>query len=136
MKTFLQFHESALTPSDLKDVEKFADRLFAKLNIDVEFTKHFADRANDPRNHKQINPAELVRLFKKTSRAHGKQIAQQKGGFEAVLNDIVTDLNLPFVLQWDAKNHELDLIAKTIMRKKDFKTSDKKYQVESRTPLI
>jgi hypothetical protein len=37
---------------------------------------------------------------------------------------------MPFVLQLD-KNGEVDLIAKTVMRKKDFKTSNKKFTVES-----
>ena len=30
-------------------------------------------------------------------------------------------LTCPFALQWDNKNNELDLIAKTVMRKKDSK---------------
>jgi hypothetical protein len=43
---------------------------------------------------------------------------------EAVLKDMQTDVNMPFVLQWDSKNKELDLVAKTVMRKKGFKTPD------------
>jgi len=46
-----------------------------------------------------------------------------------VLNDTQTDLNLPFVLKWDEKSQEFDLISKTIMRKKDFKTSNQKLKV-------
>jgi len=41
-----------------------------------------------------------------------------------------TDINVPFMLQWDAENNELDLIAKTVMRKKDFKTPDREFAVE------
>jgi hypothetical protein len=48
---------------------------------------------------------------------------------EAVLHDLQTDINMPFVLQWDEKSKEFDLIAKTIMRKKDFKTNDPKLKV-------
>ena len=40
---------------------------------------------------------------------------------EAVLNDMQTDINMPFALKWDGK--ELDLIAKTVMRKPNFATS-------------
>jgi hypothetical protein len=43
---------------------------------------------------------------------------------EAVLNDMQTDINMPFVLKWDGK--ELDLIAKTVMRKQNFGTPDPK----------
>ncbi len=36
-----------VTPKQLDDVEAFADRLWGKLGVDVEFTKHFIDRLND-----------------------------------------------------------------------------------------
>ena len=43
---------------------------------------------------------------------------------QAVIKDMQSDINLPFVLQWDSVNNELDLIAKTVMRKKNFTTPD------------
>ena len=58
--------EKKITQSDLNQVEKYADKLFAALGIDVEFTKHFMDRVNDARNIKQITTSELVRLFKQS----------------------------------------------------------------------
>ena len=67
--------EKKITQSDLDQVEKYADRLFASLKIDVEFTKHFMDRVNDARNLKQITVAELIRLFKQAYRRYGKKIA-------------------------------------------------------------
>jgi hypothetical protein len=39
------------------------------------------------------------------------------------------DINVPFVLQYDKQNQELDLVSKTIMRKKDFATSNQKLKV-------
>ena len=51
--------------SDVDGLEKFADRLLKKFKIDVEFTRHFVDRLNDPRNSPDIKIAELQRLFKK-----------------------------------------------------------------------
>jgi len=108
-------------------VEKFADKIFAKVGIDIEFTRHFLDRVNDSRNGKDITVAELTRLFKQTYKKHGKKIAKLGEDTQAVLNDLQTDINLPFVLQWDGK--EFDLIAKTIMRKKDFKTTNQKLKI-------
>ena len=105
-------------------VEKYADRLYKSVGIDIEFTRHFLDRVNDERNKKQITVAELIRMFKQSRKTHGKKIAQLGPDAEAVLNDMQTDVNMPFVLKWDGK--ELDLIAKTVMRKKDFKTPDTK----------
>lgn len=63
--------EQKVTKSDLDQIEKYADRLFASLDIDVEFTRHFMDRVNDARNIKQISVAELIRLFKQ---AHRQQL--------------------------------------------------------------
>ena len=40
-----------------------------------------------------------------------------------------TDVNMPFVLKWDGK--ELDLVAKTVMRKKNFATSNQKLSFEA-----
>ena len=118
--------DAPLSKKDLDDVEKYADRLYKSVGIDVEFTKHFLDRVNDARNKKQITVAELIRMFKKSRKMHGKKIAQLGPDAEAVLNDMQTDVNMPFALKWDGK--ELDLIAKTVMRKKDFATSNQKFQ--------
>jgi hypothetical protein len=116
--------EQEITKSDLDGIEKYADRLYKSLGIDVEFTRHFLDRVNDARNKKQITVAELIRLFKQSHKKYGKKIAKLGPDAEAVINDMQTDVNMPFVLKWDGK--ELELIAKTVMRKKDFKTPDPK----------
>lgn len=121
--------EGEITQAHLNAIEKYADKLFTKVGIDVNFTRHFLDRVNDARNKKQITNAELVRLFKQTYAQYGKKIAQLGPDAEAVLNDIRTDVNMPFVLKWDDKNKELDMVAKTVMRKKDFKTPDTKLVV-------
>jgi len=121
--------EKEVKKSDLDQVEKYADRIFASLGIDVEFTRHFLDRVNDKRNVKQITPAELTRLFKQSFKKYGKKIAQLGPDAEAVINDMKTDINMPFVL--NLKGGELELVAKTVMRKKDFKTSGPKMSFEN-----
>jgi homoserine dehydrogenase len=121
--------EKFITKSDLDQVEKYADKLFAKVGIDVEFTRHFLDRVNDERNKKQITSAELTRLFKQTFAKHGKKIPKMGPDAEAVIKDMRTDINMPFVLNF--KNGELELVAKTIMRKKNFKTPNPELAVES-----
>ena len=123
---------SQLTVKDLDTVEKYADKLYKSLGVDVEFTRHFLDRVNDARNVKQITVAELIRLFKQSYKKYGKEIPKLGNDAQAVLNDIKTDINMPFVLKWDGK--EFELIAKTIMRKKDFRTSNKKLSFEENQP--
>ena len=120
-----------ITKKQLNDIEKYADRIFRAVGIDVEFTRHFLDRVNDSRNKKQITPAELIRLFKQSYKKYGKKISKLGAEAQAVINDMRTDINMPFVLE--PKGNELELIAKTVMRKKDFKTSNPKLSFESYT---
>lgn len=122
--------EKFITKSDLAQIEKYADKLFAKVKVDVEFTRHFLDRVNDERNKKQITPAELTRLFKQTYNKHGKKIPQLGPDAEAVIKDMQTDINMPFVLKY--KDGEFELVAKTIMRKKNFKTPNPEIRVEGK----
>ena len=126
MKTFKQFTED-ISKSDLDQIEKYADKLFAAVGIDIEFTRHFLDRVNDARNKKPINSAELIRLFRLTYKKYGKKIAKMNPDAEAVISDMETDVNMPFVL--NLRKGMLDLVAKTVMRKKDFKTSNQKLRV-------
>ena len=116
--------DAKLSKKDLDSVEKYADRLYKSVGIDVEFTRHFLDRVNDIRNKTQITVAELIRMFRQSYKKHGKKIAQLGPDAEAVLNAMQTDINVPFVLKWDGK--ELDLVAKTVMRKKNFGTPNPK----------
>ena len=122
MRSFKSIREN-ISQQELDQIEKFADRLFAKVGIDVEFTRHFIDRVNDARNKKDITPAELTRLFKQTYNKHGKKIPQLGPDAEGVLKGMRTDINMPFVLKWDKQSQEFELIAKTVMRKKGFKTT-------------
>jgi hypothetical protein len=113
-----------ITQSMLDKLEQYLDQLFGKLGMDVEFTRHFLDRANDVRNKRPITLKELAILFKDAYIKYGKQIAKMGPDAEAVIKDMRSDVNVPFVLNWDSRNQELDLVAKTVMRKKDFRTPD------------
>ena len=117
-----------VSKKDLDQVERYADKLFAVVGIDVEFTRHFLDRVNDERNKKPISTAELIRLFRLSYKKYGKKIPQMGAKAQAVIHDMETDINMPFVLNID-RSGMLDLVAKTVMRKKDFKTSNTKLQV-------
>ena len=122
--------DQPVTQIQLNALEKALDKVFAQVGIDVEFTRHFIDRVNDERNGKQITLGELGQLFKKEFIRFGKPIAQMGPNQEAVLKDLSSDINVPFALVWDRENQELDLIAKTVMRKKDFRTTNKEFSVE------
>ncbi len=116
--------QQTITDLQLRTLEGYLDKLFASLGIDVEFTRHFLDRANDSRNGQPISLKELAILFKDAYNKYGKRIAQMGPDAQAVIKDMRSDVNVPFVLDWDKDKQELDLIAKTVMRKKDFRTSN------------
>jgi hypothetical protein len=125
-----------LSQNDLDQLETFADRMFAKVGIDVAFTDHFLDRVNDERNVRQITTSELTRLFKQEFKRYGKPIAQLGPDAEAVMKDMQTNINMPFVLRWDPRNEELDLIAKTVMRKKNFHSPDPEFTIEGSSIVL
>ena len=116
-----------VTQAQIRDLERFADRLLNKFDIDIEFTRHFADRVNDSRNKPAITVAELQRFFQKMADNKGKKI-KKHGNAEAVLKDMQSDLNLPVVVNW--RRGEFEVVNKTIMRKKGFKTSNPVVQYE------
>ena len=116
-----------ITKTELNAIEKYADKLFIKLGIDIEFTKHFLDRANDDRNGKTITVPELIGMFKRLHRKHGKPLSRLDTDINAVVKDFNNDINVPFAI--DVTDDGIDMYAKTIMRKKDFKTSTPVYTI-------
>ena len=108
----------------IRAFEKFVDRMFEKFGIDFKFTKHFADRMSDSRNTPCISMQELADFIKKVYRKQGKSL-KGVAGAEAVIKDIQTDLNIPVAVEYDSNNDEFDVVMKTIMRKKNFKTPNK-----------
>jgi GNAT superfamily N-acetyltransferase len=105
-----------MSKSTLNKIEKYAEKQLSP--EDIEFTKHFFDRLNDPRNGKEISDAELTGFFKRLSR-YKKQFKDFLEKYQQiVVKDKRTDINIPFVKQTN------QIIAKTVMRKDDFKTSN------------
>ena len=129
MIKLLDLLTETVTRAQLQSLETYADKLFAAVGLDIEFSKHFFDRVNDPRNNRPISDAELTDLFQKTYEKHGKQIASLGSSAEAVIVDMQKDINIPFVLQYNSRTQQLELVSKTIMRKKNFQTTNKKLTV-------
>jgi hypothetical protein len=119
-----------VTQSELDDVERIADEWFEDYGIDVQFTKHFIERVNDERNGKPISAEELEDLFTQTAEKYGEKLANLPDDYQAVLFKLRNDINLPFALNYDEKNDEMDLVAKTVMRKKNFQTSNPKLALQ------
>jgi len=118
-----------ISQTELDSIESYLDKIFAAVGIDIEFTRHFLDRANDARNRKQIEPEELEDIFAKAYEDYGEAIPKLGADAEAVLIDMESDINVPFVLKYDPRSKKLQLISKTVMRKPNFQTSNKKLRV-------
>lgn len=128
----VEFSQTEITPEQLVELDKYIDRLFAAVGLDVEFSYHFRQRLRDERNKKPITVNELRRMFKKVHRQmrKGRDLVELGPDAQAVLKDLSTDINIPFVINWDTRNNEFDLVAKTIIRKHDFATSNDILTVE------
>jgi hypothetical protein len=124
-EVFMEENQCAfITQADMRELEKFADELLKVYGIDIEFTKHFGDRMSDERNVPCIKVSELKDFFRKVYVNKGIKI---KGnvGIEAVLNDIQKKLNMPVIID-KKRDGDIEVRFKTIMRKNDFKTPDRK----------
>ena len=108
----------------IRAFEKFVDRMFEKYGIDFKFTKHFGDRMGDDRNDPCIKMQDLADFIKKIYKRQGKSLKGMAGA-EAVIKDMQSDLNIPVAVEYDSKNDEFDVVMKTIMRKKNFRTPNK-----------
>ena len=118
-----------ITQGHIDALEKGLDKLYATNNIDFNFTKHFIDRVNDPRNKNQITIKELVHIFVEVQKKHGQKLENTKE-LQAVMKDLSTDVNAPFVLEYNPRTRMLQLYIKSVMRKHNFGTSNPVLTVE------
>lgn len=115
---------------ELNQVEELVNALWSKMGIEVEFTRHFLERINDTRNIKDITVEELAKLFVEEYKKYGMKIRELDDHDEAVFKDIATSINLPFVIK--THGYTSTLVAKTVMRKKNFSTSNPVFPIDSK----
>lgn len=113
--------ESNITKDKLDQIEMYADNLFSP--EDIEFSYHFFQQLSNPRNEPAISDAELIGFFKRLYKNKKGLEYFLKKYDEIVVSDQRNKINVPFVKKIDS------ILAKTIMRKKDFKTSNPKLRI-------
>ena len=131
MKRFKIFFEenqacSLVTKAHMDSFEKIVNKLFKPIDTEFDFTKHFRERMSDTRNNPCIDLKELAEMVKKIyalMKAGGKSLTKHVDA-EVVIKDMQSDLNIPIALEYDRQADELNIIAKTIMRKKNFHSPD------------
>lgn len=126
MQSFRQYlvEESPISWDELKRLQVWMNKLWNTLHLDIAFTKHFFDRVNDARNKTQITIKELISMLKREFEKFGNKMKFMKPGAEVLLRSMESDINIPVHFQWDASRKMMDVVAKTVMRKKHFLTRD------------
>ena len=122
MKHVKLFKDFITESVNIDKVEKYADKVMDP--IDVEFTKHFYDQLTRVEHTKEITDAELIGFFKRLAKKKKDFDKFKKEYDQFVVKDERSDINIPFKKRVD------QIIAKTVMRKSDFKTSNAKYTFE------
>lgn len=127
MQSFRQYliEDREITWDELKSVQNWINKMWSVLHMDIEFTHHFFDRVNDARNKVQITVKELVSLLQKEFQKFGEKLKFMKPGMEVLLRSAESNINIPVAFHWDASRKMLDVVAKTVMRKKNFLTRTK-----------
>lgn len=120
-----------ISKTQLKIIETSLDKIFNKLGLDVSFSGHFLDRLNDPRNRQQITVNELVSVYNSLYEKFGIQLSHEAKSVEEVIKSLSTDINIPIRIQYNRKTKMIDLLAKTVMRKKNFMSTSPVLTVES-----
>ena len=119
----VRFTPDFVTQGDVEFVDDFADRKLAPIDVDLT-GNHFFDRLNDPRNRPDISVEELEEFFDKLADEKEDFIKFLRQYRDVVVKDTDTDINIPFMKRANKA------IAKTIMRKKNFMTSNKVLPLE------
>ena len=119
------FAES-VTPDELEKADAYADK---QLGIDIDLTSpHLLDRLTD--READVTFAQLIGFFKRLGKKKEEFIDFFTKFKEIVATDKRTDLNIPFL------NKVNKAIAKTIMRKDDFETTNPQLVFEGRYDTI
>lgn len=105
-----------VSQDELDSIERYADKVMHP--IDVDFSPHFFDQLQNKRNRPDISIGELIRFFNRLKRRKKDLISFLNKFREVVATDDKTNINIPFLKK------SKQAIAKTIMRKRDFKTYD------------
>lgn len=115
---------SIINRGQLLDLEKYLNELWIRLQqsnnirtvLTTKFSKHFIDRINDLRNVTQITIDELNKLFTKAYTKYGKTIIAMGPYSRGTIRDEITNVNIPFGLQWDRDSQSMQLVATTVKR--------------------
>lgn len=103
---------------ELRSAKDIITRMFKELNLDIIWTVHFKDRAQD--RDDAITPVELIDAFRKMKDKYGADLVAAKDNHEqffGLLQDLSTEINVPFSVDFNKTNRsgKYELSGMTIM---------------------
>jgi hypothetical protein len=115
---------------EIDNIDSYADDLLDP--IDLEMPPHFVDRVNDRRNRPEIESDELYDFIDKLSDEKDELLNMLDNGEDIVATDSDTNINIPLTkdISKSKRRNQPVVVAKTIMRKQNFLSPDKKLTLE------
>lgn len=126
MLSFKQYVKTPIQDADMKSIEVYTNNLLKDRDFYLRFSGHFKERINDERNGTQISKQEITSLINKITKKFATLFVNvpKTGEKEIVFTDRETSINIPAIIRWSPKRNKNELFFKTIMRKKNFQSSN------------
>lgn len=109
-------------------LEGILNQQFSTSRLSFKMSVHFVkDRMNDPRNNPNISIAELKGIFNRLTTIHLSRLIRLKHHATFNVRCAKTDINIPCAVELSQDTTGQDhrqIIAITVMRKRDFKAKD------------
>jgi len=123
MKRFNTF-VNEMSMGEVRSLEQKLDKMFEPFGVDIVFTRHVVkDRLLTGQREGGVTADEILDVFKRFIARYKDKLTKKE--WEAVIKDVRTKLNLPVTYKKDALEGDMDMIVKTIMKKRDFKGGGK-----------
>lgn len=106
----------------LNSVESYLNQLYKKIGVGFDFSNHFEERINDPRNNPPINHKELLSYFGRFYLKYKELIKKLEPEEELLISDPKLKIWSPVVMKQGKLNRFLRV--KTIMRKQNYQSDN------------
>ena len=118
----------AISADDISTLEHVLNEKFSKERLRFKMSVHFVrDRMNHERNTPPITITELQGIFNRLTTIHISKLLKLKHNESVNVRCLTTDINIPCVMSKSVSSggaQSSEVIAITVMRKKDFKAKD------------
>ena len=105
-----------LDNAGINKLESYLDRIFAELNVDIQFSHHFKERLRG--RESEVKQQSIKDSFNKMLKKYSERIIKSPK-VKSILQDLGNNINIPFVIK-RLKDGSFEMDTLTIMKKKGF----------------